>query len=329
MADKTADKSWDITKAGFYKGLVRESKQITKNAGRLWRWIGDHPLATILSIVVLTGLAWILIETVRQGNLGFADKSLWEWLELFVVSAVIAFGLYLLRQREDKRDEARQEQEKARKLDKEHQDALSKYFDEMSELMLAKNLGVQEAGEEDSSNSSPADSNPNSRESLTAIAKARTLAVLRSLESDPIRVAAVFRFISEAHLEQINLLAGADLQGVDWSDANLSRANLSEASLQRAMLAGAYLNKAKLNRTRLSKANLSKADLSSADLLSAVLTGADLNGAVMRNAIVVGTHLRGADLSEAVLQRADLSTAKLFKASLSRAQLQRADLSEA
>jgi hypothetical protein len=64
-----------------------------------WR---HNPLGSVFLILVLVILAAITVETVRLGNTGFEDKTLWDWLELLLVPVALAlggsvFGIYLTR----------------------------------------------------------------------------------------------------------------------------------------------------------------------------------------------------------------------------------------
>ena len=87
-------------------------KQLRELIAKARKWIVTNPLTFFLLLILLAILIWMIIETTRQNQLGFSDKTLWDWLDLIIVSAVITLGLFWLRQREDKRDEERQKREK-------------------------------------------------------------------------------------------------------------------------------------------------------------------------------------------------------------------------
>jgi uncharacterized protein YjbI with pentapeptide repeats len=274
---------------------------------------------------------------------GFADKTLWEWLQLLGALAIpvvlAAAGLWFTAQQdarqqkiedrraqqaqkiENQRAESEQEIEEQRTQDV----ALQAYLDQMSSLMIGKN-SLRDS-EEDSE--------------VRTLARARTLTVLGRL--DPKRRTAVMQFLEEAKLvgevdgkspiiklSDANLsgadLSLADLSGAYLSDANLSYANLSYAGLYDANLSGADLRKANL-----SYANLNGADLSYANLSYAMLAGADLSGEEtnLNYANLSGAMLAGADLSYADLSEADLIGADLRKVNLSHAYVTFADLSYA
>jgi uncharacterized protein YjbI with pentapeptide repeats len=151
------------------------------------------------------------------------------------------------------------------------------------------------------------------------VARARTLAVLRSLDGN--RKEQVVRFLSEAELivgkvEKEESGEGQAIDAViDLSDANLGFANLSGANLSHADLYGANLIGANLGFADLSGANLSHADLIGANLGFADLSRADLSDANLG-----GARLYGADLSDADLSHADLGAARLYGANLRNAE---------
>ena len=242
----------------------------------------------------------------------FGEKKLWDWLQLLsalaipVVLTVAGFWFTSQQQKhqqdiEDQRAAAERNIEEQRAQDA----ALQAYLDQMSVLLLEKNL---RDSKEDSE--------------VRRLARARTLTVLGTLSPD--RKGSVVRFLYESALIHkgnpiVDLgtadLSNADLSLFDLSDVDLSDANLSDANLKTAILSDADLSTAVLRDT-----DLSNADLSDADLRFADLSHADL---------CCSTDLSRADLSSATLGSADLSGATLHDANLSYAGLTNADLSNA
>ncbi len=260
----------------------------------------------------------------KKSRWGFRGKTVWDWLPIvgaLLVPLVIALGTgwitwqlaKLENQRaqqaqkiENRRAEAERELAKQRAQD----EALQAYLDQMSGLLLERDL---RASEEESE--------------VRTLARVRTLMVLERL--DPTRKTAVMRFLEEAVLIQraegrgpIIYLGGADLRGADLPFADLRGAILTDADLSNANLKGAELRDATLHGANLSEANLINANLEGAELSIADLRGADLRGAFLNN-----TRLNLARLSDAFLDYADLSDAILYGANLSEAILYRADLS--
>jgi hypothetical protein len=182
----------------------------------------------------------------------FGKKTGWQWLELLsalAIPVVLAVAGYWFTMQQDARQQAIEDQraQQAQKIENQRaeaertiqqqnaqDEALQSYLDQMSNLLLEKDL---RASEEDSE--------------VRTLARARTLTVLERL--DPSRKTAVMRFLVEAELVQRVLerdptisLSGADLSGADLSKANLSKADLSlivggnlKADLRFADLSGA------------------------------------------------------------------------------------------
>jgi len=190
------------------------------------------------------------------------------------------------------------------------QDLLSKYFDQMTDLITTKQL-----------------LNPDKGKESQIIARARTLSTLRELGEDGERKGLLIEFLSEANL--ISSKAFVNLENADLSRANLLDAKLSGAHLTRTHLGEADLRGADLRGADLRGADLNGADLNGADLGKSGPNGADLNGAKLSEAKLSEAKLSEAKLSEAKLDEADLSRADLSRADLNGAQLSRAQLSRA
>jgi len=189
-------------------------------------------------------------------------KEAWDWLDLLLVPLVlgiVAAGLTAwfnaqqnTRQNdiEDRRARAEREVAEQRAQD----EALQAYLDQMSNLLLEKDL---RNSEEDSE--------------TRILARARTLTVLGRL--DPNRKTDVMHFLVEAELIQS---PDEEKPILELTGANLKGANLIEADLRGARLAGANLSDANLGWTDLRDARLGAADLSGAILVDTNLSDADL-----------------------------------------------------
>jgi hypothetical protein len=227
---------------------------------------------------------------------GFEKKTLWDWMGLIMVPAVIAAGGAWYKSREEKFtraiEERRREEERAMQLDRLREEALQDYFGRMTELMLKEGLCKAEPQKPETQSSE------NSvRTVVRTIARARTLTVLLGLDGP--RKGALLKFLFESALiSKDSGYSGSsgviDLRGADLAGADLSGAHLHGAWLVNVNLAGA---------------RLTGADLAGADLRGANLTGADLAGAWLAE-----THFYKADLSRADLG-ADLD-AEYMKAML-------------
>ena len=263
----------------------------------------------------------------------FGGKTLWDWLQLLIVPVVLSLitVVFAWQQdiRQDQIEDQRAKAERELAVRRAQDEALQAYLDQMSGLLLERDLRTAEKGGE-----------------VRTLARARTLTALKRL--DPSRKTVVMQFLVEADLvqgvdgrEPVISLSGADLGDVNLSGADLPGANLREAVLRGASLSGADLRGASLDIAKSgfanpNVANQSGADLSYANLYNAVLSGADLSDA----------NLRGADLSKAYLGKywlavadqgiakpgvvrlpgADLSNANLRGVDLSHVNLSEADL---
>jgi hypothetical protein len=162
-------------------------------------------------------------EQTKQSRWGFRGKTVWDWMALLIVPlALVVIGLLFTmlqdaRQQEienqraqqaqkieDQRAEAERELAEQRAQD----EALQAYLNQMSSLLLEKDLRGSDKGSE-----------------VRTLARARTLTVLGRL--DPSRKEAVMQFLVEAKLVQ--RVAERD-PIIRLSDANLSGAHLSSSS---------------------------------------------------------------------------------------------------
>ncbi len=268
-----------------------------------WYW-----LLAVLGVIGLGVYLNDLQKTVdfRRWS-GFADKTLWDLLELAIIPVVLAIGGYLFSrtQRKVEREIADQRDKTEREIaaDRSQEDLLQTYLDRMTELLLEK--GLRESKDESE---------------VRAVARARTLTVLRGL--DKTRKGLLLEFLYESKL--IN----TDKPVINLRDANLSGANLSLINLSRANLGGTILEGAHLERGRLHGAILGKAHLEAAHLESAHLQEANLHGAILESAHLEAANLQGADLRGAILEGAHLEEADLQGADLRQANLTGATITE-
>jgi uncharacterized protein YjbI with pentapeptide repeats len=231
---------------------------------------------------------------------GFRGKTLWEWLQLLVIPAVLAGAAFWFNWQQTKTERAlsikQSEVEREIAQDQQRETALQTYLGHMTELLLIENLRTSQEGAE-----------------VRQIARIRTLMVLRILDAR--RNVIVLRFLQEAGLRKeetpiVNLrdspLGDVSLQGMDLTSLNLQ---------------GLSLNQANLNGANLSGANLSGANLSGANLSQASMIGANLSGVILNNANLSGTSLLSTDLSGAFLFKANLNGANLSGANLDKAYL--------
>lgn len=263
--------------------------------------LGSLVILLVLVVLIILGYANNWLWT------GLHGRTLYDWLQLLIIPLVLAVGGYLFNY-----TTGRTEREIA--SDRQREEALQAYIDNMSALLLEKNL--RKSGEEDE---------------VRNIARVRTLTVLPRLDGR--RKASVLQFLYESRLidkdQKIVDLDGANLNEGDLFLTDLSKADLSRASLIGADLTLTNLSKADLSGTGLRKANLSEANLIEANLSVAYLPEANLSGANLSGANLTEAGLLEANLSEANLTGANLNKTILNGANLTRADLSKADLTEA
>src|SRR5829696_3016723 len=176
---------------------------------RLLLWAGTA--VALLTVAILIGYRY--------------DITLWDWIKLLIVPAVIAGGgLWFNRQqRERELETARQQREREVEIaERRTQDeALQAYLDQMGQLLLDKDRPLRQSKEDDE---------------VRTLARARTLTLLRRLDGE--RMASVLQFLVEAKLVQrveerapIIRLGGADLSGAYLRVADLIGADLNHADL--------------------------------------------------------------------------------------------------
>ena len=116
---------------------------------------------------------------------GFRGKTLWDWLELFIIPSVLTFGLLWFDLAENERAREAEEQRAKSQLKVEEQrakeSALQLYLDRMTELLLERKLGTSERNNE-----------------VRSVARARTLTVLSQLDGR--RKGFLLRFLYESGL---------------------------------------------------------------------------------------------------------------------------------
>jgi hypothetical protein len=141
--------------------------------------------------------------------LGFRGKTLWDWLQLLIVPAILVGVTFAWSATQTRSDN--------RRADQASQDAtLTAYVQQMSNLMLDHNLASAKPG-------SPA----------TAVARSITLNALRRLDAS--RKGQVVALLQDAKLIGVVDLASANLAGVELFATSLHNAELREAAERPAM----------------------------------------------------------------------------------------------
>ena len=245
---------------------------------------------------------------------GFKDKTLWDWLLLFIVPVVLGFGVvvfnYVQSKGEKSRAATKELFDQNLAADRENEEALQNYFDRMTDLLFDQKL-----------RESNADSVSRN------VARARTVTTISQL--DAARKAELIIFLKESGLidvpalgsgaESIVSLAGAALSGVDFAGRDISDANLSYAQMSQADMPHANL----------SNSSFECSGLSGAGMFSAIAINANFKNAGMRGVTASAINFTGANLDGAILREADLKGSDFTSASLVDAILTEADLTRA
>src|SRR5215218_538290 len=267
-------------------------------------------------------------QQTKKSRWGFRGMTVRDWLPIggaLLVPLVIALGSWAITWQLEKLENQRAEAERELAEQRAQDEALQAYLDQMSHLILDRQLLEVEQGDPVHTLAQARTSTAILRldaehnESVTHFLITSGLSV-RSKDSPRLLRGSTLSHakLSGAHLPNADL-GDADLSGADLSNALLLNANLIVADLSGAGLSNALLDNADL------VADLSNADLSGASLLGADLREANLLGADLRDANLLGADLRDANLIGADLSRADLSEANLNGADLENANLSGAD----
>jgi hypothetical protein len=160
---------------------------------------------------------------------GFRGMTLREWLQLLIVPFALVSISFLFTMQQDARQRQIEDQraQAERKLAEQRaQDAtLQAYLDQMSTLMLNRNLLESE----------PSDP-------TFALAQARTSTVILRLDGAHNR--SVTRFLRDSGLADDLLLSGIDLHGANLNDADLGDADLLDVDLSTAQVTQEQLDQA-------------------------------------------------------------------------------------
>jgi hypothetical protein len=217
------------------------------------------------------------------------------WLPIvgaLLVPFVIALGIWAITWQLDKLENQRAEAERELAEQRAQDEVLQAYLDQMSQLILDRNLLEVEQGNPVHEQGDPVHTlaqaltstailrlDAEHNESVTHFLINSGLAVRSEVSARLLRGSTLSHAkLSGAHLPNADL-GDADLSGADLSDANLFSADLSDANLISADLSRANLSDANLSDANLENANLSGADgITNAELeqQAVSLVGADM-----------------------------------------------------
>lgn len=281
----------------------------------------------IVSMVIAVGIAliWVVLQGYSATWTGFGDftkpngefvrgKTLWDWLQLFLVPLTLSIGVFFLNRSERAVErqiaENRAKLEREITLDRQQEAALQAYIDKVSDLLLKEKLLTTEIKE------------------VRDVARTRTISIMRVL--DMRRNNLVIQFLREADLINTpnSILTGARMEDMNLPKVNLFETNLQDVKLPKANLRDSYFSKANLQSAFLLEADLRNSNLEDANLQHAILISANLQGANLKHANLQHALLIGANLQEANLFKANLQEVILFKANLQDANLEGAEVTD-
>ena len=232
--------------------------------------------------VVAAGVAIIVVIALgyrrRWAWTGFIavdgrPRTLWDWLGLLVIPlalAALGFALSAAQtERDNRRDDTRARldrtladeraaADRARAVDQDREEILRSYLDQMSGLLLDRNLAGARTGYE-----------------ARALAHTLTLSVLPRLDGE--RKGVVLRFLDEA-----GLIRGLNPKIRLWG-ADLRHVALDGASLYRPALRRADLRHASFRRMVLYAPDFYSSDLRGADFSGGTLDDPDFSNACLSN----------------------------------------------
>ncbi len=162
-------------------------------------------------------------EVTKQSRWGLRGRTVWDWLELWIVPMVlVVIGLIFEMQQAD-RQQATEKQQQELAEQRAQDEALQAYLNQMSQLMLDRKLLEAEQGD-----------------LVHTLAQARTSTVILRLDAE--HNESVTRFLSNSGLALDGETSARLLSDITLSHATLSDAFLPNADLSYANLDGATGN---------------------------------------------------------------------------------------
>lgn len=238
-------------------------------------------------------------------------KTVWDIAQLLIVPAMlvaiaIAFNASQS-SRDEQREDARVAEDRTRAEDVRHEQNLQRYFDRISDLLLAHDLKRAREGS-----------------AVRDVARNVTLATLRTLDGP--RKAQVVAFLSDAGLLRTLRRGQDDASIVSMNGADLSGADFrSVAHLEVTSLVATDLRGARFDRVALGEVAFELADLRGASFRDAEIAAVSFDGANLRRArfdrASIGTAPGGTvRFVETCLSGASFNRARIFQTSFVRAE---------
>ena len=287
----------------------------------------------VLSIVLgyLYELNWVGVIDTATGEI----KSLWDWLELLIVPLILAIGGWWISHVEKLRSQNLKDTEVLVLVEKQRQDSLQKYIDDMTSLLLGN---ITDEWDEDDI-------------ILNAVIISQTLATLKML--DGTRKGILLQFLCDLGLisieknPQTQHFGSLDIRMADLSNANLNGCRLYGVRLMEVNFSGATFYSATFYGSDLWQSNFTAADLTYSEFISArmvdstfqdtkmirsnasdlVLTRAKISNSVFNNSLLHEASFKNAKIAQTAFAHCILNGADFSDATLNKVDFSNADLS--
>lgn len=235
----------------------------------------------------------------------FFGKSLWDWLELLVVPASLAFLFWTLENREDKVS-------REISIDQFRENLLNEYFNTMGRLENQGYFNLTQADENSGIKPQPSEN----------IGWFRTVSITQHLDPKRKRLVLEFLYYSNLlfhHGYHINLL-GSNFSNGDYERIFLNSTNLCEVNFENSNFYKAHLDNALFRAS-----NLKNTDFRQSTLIGADFSGADLSGAKFDDAFIPNTNFSNlTDLTNVSFNNASIQRCNFFNSLLDENQLKNA-----
>jgi uncharacterized protein YjbI with pentapeptide repeats len=215
---------------------------------------------------------WTGIRYLIKNELGFSYRTLWDWLELFIIPIFISLGVLSFGALE-KENLLRKE------IERQRQETLSNSVDTLFSILFEKNNSLIPVGDK-----------------FSAI---RSLILITLRQLDNRRKAELLQVLYE--LQLINLIPKVDLKGANFNFIDLQSAPLCDANLS-----GSYFEKSNLRNANLQNTIFIGVVFTNSDFRSSKLDGTDFSYSELK-----GANFSNCDLRNSIFDYSDICKAKL------------------
>lgn len=248
---------------GEYFLIKRRAKLRRKNYLPIMRYLWWVALFAIGISLILFGYKYPAVGfsnfTSPTGDY-FREKTLWDWIELAIMPIVIAWLAYRLTNEQKTKEIAIAQLHK-------REEALQKYFDQMTNLLVEQDLSTEEKPS-----------------TIFELAKARTITTLDMLDGR--QKGHLIRFLSEsrhiANKEPVINLRRANLGEMILEPGNYDEINLSGTNLDKVEICWCSLGNSNLSGCSIELADLEETNLFETDLNYVIFYKSDLYNANLR-----------------------------------------------